>query len=274
MAVRRVTLPVGEALEEAGIQDCKNLPQIIMMGDVVRVLSDKQDCYYTATRYGCSCLKDNCSHQQQAFGSSVVYKPGVPQWITELEAQFVEIVQCTQKTVQTSKSEERFGGDQEERLKREQDEWKKDWEASFKSAREEFEREREKSRIALEESKIKQEESKIEREARWKREREEHLKAETEFEQSRYESREHLKTEYERQKNEKALESRLKREHRDQIKDQQLKDRLQISNQIMQLNVKRKIIDEARREIPVIEGKTQVIKKPQEDKIIAHFRDD
>ncbi len=137
-----------------------------------------------------------------------------------------------------------------------------------------------------------QEESKIEREARWKREREEHLKAEMEFERSRYETRERLRIEYEKQKEKIAQETRLRREqyekqkariaqesclqreYRDQIKKQQAKDRLQMLNQIVQFKVKRKIIDKAMQEVPVIEDKEQVVKKPREDKIIAHFRDD
>jgi len=119
--------------------------------------------------------------------------------------------------------------------------------------------------------KSEQEESK---EERWKIELEKHLKAEIAFEQSQCEFRERLKTEWEKQKDQKALEARLKKEHREQIKEQQIKDRLQISNQIMQLNVKRKTIDEAMREVPLIEGKTQLIKKRKEDKIIAHVRDD
>lgn len=117
-----------------------------------------------------------------------------------------------------------------------------------------------------------QEESK---EAHWNRELKEHLKAESEFEWSRHETRERLKIEYEKQKDKLAQEARLQREHLDRIKEQQVKDRLQILNQIMQLKIKRKIKDEAMQEVPVIiEEKEPIIKKPQEDKITAHFRDD
>ena len=77
MAVRHVTLPIHEALEEAGMQNCGDLPQVIRIGDVALVLSDKRDCYFAATRYDCTCIqfgsgKCPCPHQLQAFGNDVI----------------------------------------------------------------------------------------------------------------------------------------------------------------------------------------------------------
>jgi flagellar biosynthesis GTPase FlhF len=72
MAIRLATLPIQEALEEAGIQNCGDLPQIMRIGDGALVLSEKRDCYFTATMHDCSCNESisgifPCLHQSKAF---------------------------------------------------------------------------------------------------------------------------------------------------------------------------------------------------------------
>lgn len=80
MPIELATLSIHEALKKSGIKNYDHLPKMIGTSGVALVLSDNRDCYYTTTRYGCSCDESisgisPCSHQAKYFEKVVLQEP-------------------------------------------------------------------------------------------------------------------------------------------------------------------------------------------------------
>jgi hypothetical protein len=121
MSINHVTLTISEAFREGNISP-DFLPPVILKsrsnGEVKFVLSEKEDCYYTATLEGCSCDQFisgmyPCPHQIRAWIGDV----------RELAKQKERLKKEREENLKRKQEEERLKKEQEEeRLKREQEE--------------------------------------------------------------------------------------------------------------------------------------------------------
>ena len=171
MSINHVTLTISEAFREGNISP-DFLPPVILKsrsnGEVKFVLSEKEDCYYTATLEGCSCDQFisgmyPCPHQIRAWIGDV----------RELAKQKERLKKEREENLKRKQEEERLKKERVERLKKKQEEerLKKELEENLKR-----EQEREQKKKEIEEylkRKQEEEQKKKEIEENLKREQEE-----------------------------------------------------------------------------------------------------